>query len=152
MDNLSTPNTSNQFGVPASPANYIAPGKRPVSSMSPLIIWDTAGKHVRLVLGGSGGPRITTSVAQVAILNWLFGRDIKIAIDSPRLHSQLLPEDVEAESGFDVVSTCLTIKSLSISKKIIRSMIRRRKSDVHFLCHSIAFSFKCSSPSVTLLL
>ena len=113
MDNLSTPNTSNQFGVPASPANYIAPGKRPVSSMSPLIIWDNAGEHVKQVLGGSGGPRITTSVAQVAILNWLFNQDIKIAIDSPRLHSQLLPEEVEAESGFDAVSTYCSIQPLT---------------------------------------
>ena len=110
MDNLSTPNTSNQFGVPASPANYIAPGKRPVSSMSPLIIWDNAKEHVRLVLGGSGGPRITTSVAQVALRNWLFNQDIKTAIDSSRLHSQLLPQEVVVEQGLDDVSTKCTLE------------------------------------------
>ena len=103
MDSFSTPNTSNQFGVPASPANYIAPAKRPVSSISPLIIWDATKQRVLQVLGGSGGTRITTSVAQVAIRNWLFKQDIKSAIDAPRLHSQLLPPEVVVEQDFDEV-------------------------------------------------
>ncbi|CAF4969765.1 unnamed protein product, partial [Rotaria sp. Silwood1] len=101
MDNFSTPNTTNHYGVPSSPANYIAPGKRPVSSMSPLIILDNANQRVRLVVGASGGTKITTSVAQVAMLNLWFNQDIKTAIDAARLHSQLLPQEVVAEQGFD---------------------------------------------------
>jgi len=104
MDDFSTPNTTNSFGVPASPANYIAPGKRPVSSMAPTIIMEKSTQQIQLVLGASGGTRITTSVAQVAMLNLWFNEDIKKAIDSPRLHSQLLPEEVIAERGFDAVS------------------------------------------------
>jgi gamma-glutamyltranspeptidase/glutathione hydrolase/leukotriene-C4 hydrolase len=103
MDDFSTPNTTNSFGVPASPANYIAPGKRPVSSMAPLIILENQNQRIQQVLGASGGTRITTSIAQVAMLNLWFNRDIKKAIDSPRLHSQLLPEEVIAERGFDYV-------------------------------------------------
>ncbi len=107
MDDFSTPNTTNSFGVPASPANYIAPGKRPVSSMAPLIIMEKQNQRVQQVLGASGGTRITTSIAQVAMLNLWFNEDIKTAIDSPRLHSQLLPQEVIAELGFDYVKRFL---------------------------------------------
>jgi gamma-glutamyltranspeptidase/glutathione hydrolase/leukotriene-C4 hydrolase len=107
MDDFSTPNTINSFGVPASPANYIAPGKRPVSSMAPLIIMEKQNQRVQQVLGASGGTRITTSIAQVAMLNLWFNEDIKTAIDSPRLHSQLLPQEVIAELGFDYVKRFL---------------------------------------------
>ena len=103
MDDFSTPNTTNSFGVPASPANYIAPGKRPVSSMAPLIILENHNQRIQQVLGASGGTRITTSIAQVAMLNLWFNNDIKKAIDAPRLHSQLLPEEVIAERGFNYV-------------------------------------------------
>ncbi|CAF1282486.1 unnamed protein product [Adineta ricciae] len=101
MDDFSTPNTVNYFNVPASPANFIAPGKRPVSSMSPLILVEKHSQRIQQVLGASGGTKITTSIAQVAMLNLWFNENIKDAIDSPRLHSQLLPQEVMAESGFD---------------------------------------------------
>ncbi|CAF1275262.1 unnamed protein product [Adineta ricciae] len=101
MDSFSTRNTSNQFGIPSSPANYIFPGKRPVSSMSPIILWDKIKEHWIQILGGSGGPRITTSVAQVSLINWLFKQNIKTTIDSSRIHSQLLPNEIIVEQGFD---------------------------------------------------
>ncbi|CAF1581510.1 unnamed protein product [Rotaria sp. Silwood1] len=101
MDDFSTPHTINYFGVPASPANFIAPGKRPISSMSPLILLENANQRIQQVIGASGGTKITTSVAQVAMLNLWFNENIKEAIDAPRLHSQLLPEEVMAEQGFD---------------------------------------------------
>lgn len=109
MDDFSTPNTSNFFGVPASPANYIEPGKRPTSSMAPIIIFDNNNQRVIQVLGASGGTKITTSVAQVSILNLLLKKNIKEAIDMPRLHSQLLPEEVLAERGFNEVIFDLSI-------------------------------------------
>jgi len=103
MDDFSIPNTINYFGVPASPANFIAPGKRPVSSMSPLILIENDNQRVQQVLGASGGTKITTSVAQAAMLNLWFNENIKEAIDAPRLHSQLLPQEVMAEQGFNYV-------------------------------------------------
>ncbi len=121
MDDFSTPNTTNSFGVPASSANFIAPGKRPVSSMAPLIILENQNQRIQQVLGASGGTRITTSIAQVAMLNLWFDRDIKEAIDAPRLHSQLLPQEVIAERGFDYVRSFFSYripKNLQISFRI----------------------------------
>lgn len=65
MDDFSSPDAEcNAFFVPNYSINYIVPGKRPVSSMSPLIALDE-NKNVRLVCGSSGGTRIITTTALV---------------------------------------------------------------------------------------
>ncbi len=68
MDDFSTPNIEfNSFSLPNYSINFIEPGKRPVSSMTPLIALDQ-DKNVRLVCGSSGGTRIVTSTALVGLL------------------------------------------------------------------------------------
>ncbi|KZV73343.1 gamma-glutamyltranspeptidase [Peniophora sp. CONT] len=99
MDDFSVPGTPNGFGLWPSPFNYPEPGKRPLSSTVPMIVEDTKG-DLELVLGGSGGSRIFPAVFQV-MLNVDWGYDISAAIEDGRVHNQLYPEYVDADSTID---------------------------------------------------
>lgn len=100
MDDFSVPGVINIFGVPASPANFIAPGKRPLSSMAPSIVVDGRG-NVRLIAGGAGGTRITTATLQVILRKVFFGQNLRTAMDGFRVHHQLAPMEVEYEHDVD---------------------------------------------------
>lgn len=102
MDDFSSPNMINYFGLPPSPVNYIEPGKRPLSSMCPAFVIDSNG-NIELVLGGAGGSRIITATAIVAANVLWFEKNIKQAIDEPRLHHQLDPDYVQNEKSFPLV-------------------------------------------------
>lgn len=64
LNDFAVPNLINYFGLRSSPSNYICPGKRSVSSMSPSILTDIDGE-VQMVIGAAGGTKIITSVALV---------------------------------------------------------------------------------------
>jgi gamma-glutamyltranspeptidase/glutathione hydrolase len=88
----------NQFGLIQSEANLIGPGRRPLSAMTPTIIIDPQ-QELRMVVGSPGGPRIITAVAQTIINVIDFGMDVRTAVDAPRVHHQLLPDEIQIEKN-----------------------------------------------------
>jgi gamma-glutamyltranspeptidase / glutathione hydrolase / leukotriene-C4 hydrolase len=99
MDDFSIPGTVNSYGLPSSPANYIVPGKRPLSSMTPTIIVDNKGT-VQMVIGGAGGSKITTSVAYTILRYYFLNESIVDAMGAKRLHHQLAPMLIQHEKDF----------------------------------------------------
>ncbi len=86
----------NLYGLVQGEANAIAPGKRPLSSMSPTIV-SKDGKPV-LVVGTPGGSRIITAVLHT-ILNVVdYGMNVQEAVDAPRFHQQWLPDVTNVET------------------------------------------------------
>ena len=127
MNDFSIPNASNAFGFVPSPANYIRPGARPLSSISPLIVTAPATsptssyyppdgkgqqrqqelqgeKKLVMSIGASGGSRIITAVAQSAAMLLLApprSSSLSSALAAPRLHDQLMPARTTLESWYD---------------------------------------------------
>ncbi len=99
MDDFTTKiGAPNMFGLIQGSANAIAPRKRPLSSMTPIIVLDN--HKVRFVIGSPGGPRIITTVANIFLSASDGGLNIQQAVDAPRFHHQYLPDTAYVEPGF----------------------------------------------------
>lgn len=99
MDDFAAkPGAPNMFGLVQGPANAIAPGKRPLSSMTPTIVLED-GK-LRYVLGSPGGGRIISTVGNIFLSAAEGGLNIQEAVDAPRFHHQYLPDILYLEPGF----------------------------------------------------
>ena len=85
----------NAFGLVGGARNLPEPGKRPVSTMSPTIIFDDFGPV--LCIGASGGSRIVTATEQVALDVLLHKKPLKDAISAPRIHHQGVPNELRVE-------------------------------------------------------
>ena len=117
MDDFSiSPGTPNAFGLVGGQNNAIAPGKRPLSSMSPTIVLKN-GKPV-MTVGAAGGPTIITQ-AVWAIVNHLdLGMNVGDAIARPRIHHQWSPDQLLVENSLDQkTSAGLTAKGHAIVRK-----------------------------------
>lgn len=97
MDDFAAkPGTPNAFNLIQKESNAIAPGKRPLSSMTPTIVLDRQGRFW-FALGSPGGPTIINTVLQT-IINVIDHRmDIQAAVDAPRIHHQWLPDRIVCE-------------------------------------------------------
>lgn len=98
MDDFSTPGVINTYGIRASPSNYIRPGKIPMSSMCPCIVLDRFGEII-LMVGGAGGSKITTAVAQTILRYLILDQSLEDAINAGRIHHQLLPMQIDVEQN-----------------------------------------------------
>ncbi|MDC8757797.1 gamma-glutamyltransferase [Janthinobacterium fluminis] len=97
MDDFTAkPGVPNMYGLVQGEANAIAPGKRPLSSMSPTIV-TRDGKPV-LIVGTPGGSRIITAVVHTLLNVIDYGMNIQEAVDAPRFHQQWLPDLTNVEA------------------------------------------------------
>lgn len=93
----------NEFEMPGGAPNLAGPGRRPVSSMSPTIVFEHGAPA--LCIGGSGGSRIITAMLQVMLGMLAYGRPPNVAVSAPRIHHQGVPDrlTIEDELAPDVV-------------------------------------------------
>jgi gamma-glutamyltranspeptidase/glutathione hydrolase len=98
MDDFSAkPGVPNAFGLLGGSANAIEPGKRPLSSMTPVIVLKE-GKPW-LATGTPGGARIITTVLQTILNTIDFKMNIAEALSMPRVHHQWMPDYLRIEKG-----------------------------------------------------
>ncbi|XP_057307500.1 glutathione hydrolase 1 proenzyme-like [Hydractinia symbiolongicarpus] len=119
MDDFSTPGLKNLWGYLPAEANYIKPGKRPLSSMSPSIVTNADG-DVIMVAGASGGSRIITATALTLIRKLFLGMDLDKAISEYRIHTHLLPYEVYVNKQFKI-SDALIDGLKKLNHKIVES-------------------------------
>jgi gamma-glutamyltranspeptidase/glutathione hydrolase len=109
MDDFTVaPGVPNVFRLVQSDANRVEPGKRPLSSMSPVIVLKN-GQPV-LAAGGSGGPTIISGVVQVVLNELDFGLGPEEAIAEPRTHDQAAPDVVLVESKMPAKSSAALVQ------------------------------------------
>lgn len=110
MDDFNVvPGIPNAYGLPNDEANGLAPGKRMLSSMTPVIAFFPDGELV--VTGSPGGSRIPTSVLQVLMNRIDHGMNIAEASNTPRIHHQWQPDILFYERGISS-DTLAILKSL----------------------------------------
>ena len=101
-------NQMNDFSIPAAasdgllpaPANFVVPGKSPMSSMSPIIVLNK-DKEVQVVVGGAGGILIMTSVIQFILYFLFLNKSVEESLAMQRLHHQLQPMRILHENQVD---------------------------------------------------
>uniref|UniRef100_A0A0N4ZI06 Gamma-glutamyltranspeptidase 1 n=1 Tax=Parastrongyloides trichosuri TaxID=131310 RepID=A0A0N4ZI06_PARTI len=129
MDDFSTPNLVNSFGFTPSEANFIEPGKRPMTSMSPTIIYNKNTGKVKMAIGSAGGSFIISALGQIITRNLLFNQTIKEANDMLRIHNQFIPDSTEYEAGFpqEILDSLTNDYGQSMKE------VKKQASSVHIL-------------------
>ncbi len=97
MDDFETsPGAANAYALTGCGKNAVAPGRIPVSSMAPSLVFDPGGRLV-MAVGAAGGARIPTAVAQAILHVVDDGMHLDEALSAPRLHHQHTPDVVQVE-------------------------------------------------------
>ncbi|MGC3959543.1 MAG: gamma-glutamyltransferase [Verrucomicrobiota bacterium] len=96
MDDFSVqPGVANHFGLIGAEANAVAPGKRPLSSMSPTLVLQN-GKPI-IAIGAAGGPKIISAVLVQLVAMLDLGMTPQEVIALPRIHQQWSPDELMVE-------------------------------------------------------
>ncbi len=109
------PGQANMYGLRQGSANLIAPGKRPLSSMTPSIV--LKNKQVFLVMGSPGGSRIINAVLQVMLNVIDYHLNLASSVAAPRIHSQAWPDSIQFEQG---ISPDTLAKLQSMGHKLVQ--------------------------------
>lgn len=133
MDDFATPGRPDGFGLTPSESNFIQPGKQPLSSMSPTMVFrrnDPDGENssgrlgeLLLVLGGSGGPKIITAVVQTLLNRVVMGMSLFEAVIHPRIHDQLVYNDAHVTAVER--STLGTGEAIRLSPRTVDALRKR---------------------------
>jgi gamma-glutamyltranspeptidase / glutathione hydrolase len=117
MDDFSVkPGVPNMYGLIGGEANSVQPGKRMLSSMTPVIIEKDG--NLLLVAGSPGGSTIPTTVFQVIVNVLEFGMNIKQSVEAPRFHHQWLPDQISYEkNAIDSISSIELVKMGHVLKE-----------------------------------
>ena len=99
-DFVSAPGVPNQFGLLGGEANKIEPFKRPLSSMTPTLVFKDSNPII--ATGSPGGSVIITAVLQFLLNTLVFDMEISDATVVPRIHHQWDPDILFLERGFDI--------------------------------------------------
>jgi gamma-glutamyltranspeptidase / glutathione hydrolase len=98
MDDFTVkPNSPNRYNLIQGEANAIAPGKRPLSSMTPVIL--AKDGKLAMVVGSPGGPTIINTVYQAILNVTVHGLSAQRAVSAPRFHHQWLPDELRIEAA-----------------------------------------------------
>lgn len=100
MNDFSIPGVRNEFGYVPSPINYIRPNKRPLSSITPIIVEHPNGT-LYISIGAAGGSRIITATVQSLWHVLDHGMTLPEALQAARIHDQLLPDVTTVEYTHD---------------------------------------------------
>lgn len=126
MDDFSVnPGIANAFGLVQGEANAIEPGRRPLSSMTPTIVFKE-GK-AWLATGSPGGSKIITTVLQTLLNATVFDMNVAEATAGERIHHQWYPDVVQAEEGISP-DTVEKLRAMGHTVKLSRSHIGRTNS------------------------
>jgi gamma-glutamyltranspeptidase/glutathione hydrolase len=111
MDDFSAkPGSPNMYGLVEGPNNAIAPGKRPLSSMTPTIV--TKDGKLVMVVGTPGGSRIPSAVIETISNVIDFGMTVTDAVNAPRVHHQWLPDEIGYEQFGLSVDTIARLQAM----------------------------------------
>ena len=145
MNDFSIPDSDNAWGYAPSPANFVKPGKRPLSSISPIIVESIETGEVYFLTGASGGSHIITATTQSL---WRV-LDQKLsapdALAAPRFHDQLIPNEV-GQCHLDTSTLKLTLEKVSFEYEYSNATVQYMEEKK---CH-VSWSSRLSSVNAIL--